>query len=366
MVQWIDRWRQQSDQFDWFSAYLKDRGLETQWRVATVGFTVLLAALPIVMLWSPYGPDHAGTVVLSIAAAGAGLASASVWVIRWPSRRQSLLFCVLSTGSIAASSLAQSNAYAGLEACHIFAIIGGFIAYFHTAEHLVANLVVALTCAGVMAHQLAVTTGDIALVVASLITVTAVNVGVPFGIHSLVHTLRTDLRSSDRDSLTGLLNRRSFYQSVHELLNRRRSAAGQYLVVVVIDLDDFKQLNDTWGHATGDQALADVGAALRQHCRTTSVIARTGGEEFVIADIDGAPDAAAMTERLRRAIAGLPIEVTASIGTASATLDTVAGHADRQLIDALMNAADGAMYDAKRAGGNQICHRREVSPIDSA
>ncbi|CAN5488246.1 GGDEF domain-containing protein [soil metagenome] len=365
MVQWIDRWRQQSDQFDWFSAYLKDRGLETQWRIATFGVTILLAALPVVMLWSPYGPDHAATVILSIAAAGAGLASACLWVIRWPTRRQSLLFCILATGSIAASSLAQSNAYAGLEACHVFAIIGGFIAYFHTAEHLVANLVVALTCAGVMAHQLAATTGDLALVVASLITITAVNVGVPFGIHSLVHTLRTDLRSSDRDSLTGLLNRRSFYQSVHELLNRHHSAGDSYLVVVVIDFDDFKHLNDTRGHATGDQALADVGAALRQHCRTTSVIARTGGEEFVIADIDRTPDAAAMAERLRHAIAAAPMKITASIGTASAPLNTVATHADRQLIDDLIHTADGAMYDAKRAGGNQICHHLEVCPIDS-
>ncbi|MCV7224625.1 GGDEF domain-containing protein [Mycolicibacterium komossense] len=366
MVQWIDRWRQQSDQFDWFSAYLKDRGLETQWRIATFAFTVLLAALPVVMLWSPYGPDRPATVALSVAAAGAGAVSAGVWLIRWPSRRQSVLLSVMATGSIAVICLAQSNAYAGLEGCHIFAIIGGFIAYFHTVEHLIANLAVALTCTAVLAHQLAVTTGDIALVVASLITITAVNVGVPFGIYSLVHTLRSDLRSSDRDSLTELLNRRSFYHSVHELLNRRHTAADRYLVVIAIDLDHFKQLNDTRGHAIGDQALVGVGAALRQNCRATSVIARIGGEEFVIADVDSTPEASALAERLRHAIAALPMNITASIGTASAPLKTIDARADRQLVDALMNAADGAMYDAKRAGGNQICHHPEASPIDSA
>lgn len=366
MVQWIDRWRQQSDQFDWFSAYLKDRGLERQWRFATLGFTLLLAALPVVMLWSPFGPDRTATVLLSLFAAAAGAASAGLWLFRWPTRRQSVLFCMLSTGSIAASCLAQSSAYAGLEGCHVFAIVGGFIAYFHTVEHLVANLAVALTCSGGLAYHLIATTGDIALAVASLITVTLVNVGVPFGIHSLVHTLRTDLRSSDRDSLTELLNRRSFYQSAQELLMRHRSDTDRYLVLAMIDLDDFKQLNDTSGHAAGDEALVDVGAALRRHCRATSVVARTGGEEFVVADVDDVPDPAAMAERLRNAIAALPIGITASIGTAGASLNSIAGNDDRLLIDMLMREADGAMYDAKRAGGNRVCHRSDVVPVDSS
>jgi hypothetical protein len=72
VVRWARRWWEQSDQFDWFSAYLEDRKLETQWRAATFGFTLLLAALPIVMLGSPAGPNHIATVWLSMVAADSG------------------------------------------------------------------------------------------------------------------------------------------------------------------------------------------------------------------------------------------------------------------------------------------------------
>src|ERR1700728_4272418 len=78
MVRRARLWWQQSDQFDWFSAYLKDRNLETPWRAATFGCTLLLAALPIVMLGSPAGPNHIGTVWLSIFAAASGAISASL------------------------------------------------------------------------------------------------------------------------------------------------------------------------------------------------------------------------------------------------------------------------------------------------
>src|SRR3984957_6641401 len=218
MVRWARGWWQQSDQFDWFSAYLKDRNLETEWRAATFGCAVLLAALPILMLGSPAGPNHIGTVWLSIFAAASGAISASLWLRRWPTRRQSLLLCVMGSTSIAAICLAQSNPYVGLEGCHIFAVIGGYIAYFHTTKLLASNLALAVPCSAVLAERLAAATGDLSLVAASLITVGALNIGVPFGIHSLVHALRTDLRSSDRDSLTCLLNRRSFYHSAYELL----------------------------------------------------------------------------------------------------------------------------------------------------
>src|SRR6201996_9352156 len=192
MARWASQWWQQSDQFDWFSAYLQDRNLETQWRAATFGCTALLAALPILMLGSPAGPNHSATVWLSIAAAASGAISATLWLRRWPTRRQSLLLCLMGSASIAAICLAQSNPYAGLEGCHVFAVIGGYIAYFHTSKLLASNLVVAVTCSAILAERLAAVSGDLSLVAASLITVGALNIGVPFGIQSLVHSLRTD------------------------------------------------------------------------------------------------------------------------------------------------------------------------------
>ena len=253
-----------------------------------------------------------------------------------------------------------SNPYTGLMGCTTFAMLGGFIAYFHTLRLVLANFAVATVCAAILAHRFIIATGDVALIGAGLITVCALNIGVPFGILSLMHSLRNDLRSSDRDSLTGLHNRRSFYTAVYEVMALHDRSAGTYLVTMVIDLDNFKQLNDTQGHAAGDRALVAVSKALQDSCRPTAVIARVGGEEFVVVDTDTPTNLRTMSERLRQAIAEIPFHITASIGTSAIALDELSPIADMQLIDDLITTSDAAMYEAKRAGGNQVYHSPRV------
>jgi diguanylate cyclase (GGDEF)-like protein len=358
--QWMIRagrqWWQQPDHYNWISAYIKDRGLQTRWRIATFTVTAALTSLPLVMLASPAGPDNKLTVAVSFVAAAVGVACALLWLTRWPTRKQSALYSLVASGSIAATCLAQSDPYVGMNGCVTFAVIGGFIAYFHTANHMLANFALAAVCTGVMAYRVADETGDIAIVVGALLIGAALNIGVPFGIESLVHTLRGDVRSSGHDPLTGLLNRRSFYPSVYELVMGHLGERGAHLIVAVVDLDKFKQVNDTRGHAAGDQALVGVAAALLGNCSSTAVIGRVGGEEFAIADIDYQADPAMMAERLRRGIAVSPFEITASVGTASSPLSTAAANSKHHLIDSLILAADAAMYDAKRAGGNRVRH----------
>lgn len=88
------------------------------------------------------------------------------------------------------------------------------------------------------------------------------------------------------------------------------------LIVVMIDLDDFKQLNDTYGHLAGDQALTAVGWVLRQNTSGSAIVGRFGGEEFVVIDAVEAAAAEQVLTRLCAAIASLPQPVTASIGAA--------------------------------------------------
>ncbi|KUI42955.1 diguanylate cyclase [Mycobacterium sp. GA-1199] len=362
MRRWVRRWFTQPDQYDWISAYLNERGLQLIWRHATFGYTMALATLPIIMLWSPLGPNTTATIAIAIAAAVLGVAGGLLWILRWPTRRQSVMYSVMSTAAIAATCLALSSPYAGLMGCVTFAVLGGFISYFHTLGHMVANFAVAAGCSTVLAYRLVTATGDVALTSAAVLTVVSLNVGVPFGIQSLMHTLRTDLRGSDRDPLTGLHNRRSFHSSVYEVMMRHHRLTDTYLVMAMIDLDNFKRLNDTRGHAAGDQALTSVGAALRENSRSAAVIGRLGGEEFVVADIDTNPNPAEMAERLRRAIEKIPFPVTASIGTASAGLESYSAGDNLQLIDDLIRHSDTAMYEAKRAGGNRVCHYAAPTP----
>jgi diguanylate cyclase (GGDEF)-like protein len=191
----------------------------------------------------------------------------------------------------------------------------------------------------------------VALAAVDLFLVLQVNIALPFAIHWLVRALGVDLLRSDRDPLTGLFNRRTFHHKTLGLV-AARSSADAYLIVALIDLDNFKAINDNHGHSTGDRALVEVAQALRANVRDTAVIARSGGEEFLIADTSSADDPTVLAQRICAAVAALPVLVTASIGTASARLDS----AHQPHLGHLIAAADTAMYHAKRSGGNQVHH----------
>lgn len=155
------------------------------------------------------------------------------------------------------------------------------------------------------------------------------------------------------DSLTGLLNRRGFYQTVEGMLLRNENI-GKYLVVLYLDLDGFKHVNDSLGHDAGDQVLMWVGAQLKECLRPYDVLARMGGDEFVVVidGLDFPEHAAKVAEKLiervsvRRHIDGIEATLGASIG--------IAVYPDCGTnLDGLLRAADIAMYEAKRAGRQQ-------------
>ncbi|MGY4708369.1 diguanylate cyclase domain-containing protein [Mycolicibacterium sp. CBM1] len=348
--------RSQADQYEWITVYLHERGLQRLWRLLNFVATVALAASTALMVRSPAGPGSPLTVAVCLAATGVATLAAVPFLVHWPTRRQSLLFSLAGTVTISAACLSYSNPYVGLMGCTAFSAIGGFVAYFHTLRQVLVNAGVAGVCVVVLALRLLDEKGDAYLTAAGIVIVVTLNIAIPFGVESLVRTLRADLRSSGRDPLTGLHNRRSFNHSVSELVMRGTDG---HLVVMMIDLDNFKQLNDTHGHAAGDAALIGVSAALEATCRRSAVIGRSGGEEFVVADVEHNPVPAVSAERLRLAIADTAAPVTASIGTASIRLSSDIASNPRH-IDDLIHAADVAMYRAKRAGGNRVCHSEDV------
>ncbi|KDE99915.1 diguanylate cyclase [Mycolicibacterium aromaticivorans JS19b1 = JCM 16368] len=358
MLRWGALPPRHADQYDWISVYLHDRDQQGIWRTLIFTATLALASSTALMIKSPQGPDGPVAVTICVVAAALALAAAVPFLLHWPTRRQSLAFSFTSTATIAAAALSYSNDYVGLMGCATFAVIGGFVAYFHTAHEVVANGAIAAICVVILAARLVSSTGDIYLTAAAVAIVATLNVGLPFGVLSLAQTLRVDLRSSGRDPLTGLHNRRSFHQSAYELIMRNDTEASR-LMVIVIDLDSFKNLNDTAGHAAGDAALIRISAALADNCGHSAIIGRSGGEEFVIADVDHPDPPEVVAERLRRAIAELPVPVTASIGTACAPLKN-GSQFNLGLLDELVEAADAAMYAAKRAGGDQVSHAADM------
>jgi len=310
-----------------------------------------IAVVPTVVLLRPSLSHYPAAVVVAPVASGFGITVALLWLIRWPTRVQSMLYSHIGSVCIAAACLVQGDPLAGLLGCCAFAMLGGYIAFFHTAVDMVANFAIAITTAAVLMARL-IRYFDAVVAGCGFLLVVMLNVGFPFAVQWLLHALGSDLRTSSRDTLTGLLIRRAFYQSAYALILRSREGP-IYLGVAMIDLDNFKRLNDTHGHSTGDKALVEVAGALRLACPPTSIIARFGGEEFVVADTFRTNDLHAIAEQWRTAIAAISYPVTASIGIASAPLRATFDPAERELIDDLVDLADTTMYAAKHAGGNE-------------
>jgi len=158
-------------------------------------------------------------------------------------------------------------------------------------------------------------------------------------------------RQAVTDGLTGVANRRSFNESFSREFERARRYS-EPLSLVMIDLDFLKKINDTYGHKSGDDAIASIGKLLKQSSRVSDVAARYGGEEFCVllpnTELDMAEQ---LAERIRRMINEVHIEgpgnISASIGVSS-----YPDHADDP--DQLFQKADAALYAAKQNGRNRV------------
>lgn len=158
------------------------------------------------------------------------------------------------------------------------------------------------------------------------------------------------------DTLTQLSNRRDFYDKTQHELNRRKRVGGD-ASLMMIDIDLFKHVNDTYGHLSGDQVLKVLGRVAQSVNRETDILARLGGEEFAVFMPDTAlAQAVEVAERLRLALAnvdivlpeGEHIQITVSIGVTSFLA------ADSH-IDDLLKRADMALYEAKNSGRDRVC-----------
>ena len=163
------------------------------------------------------------------------------------------------------------------------------------------------------------------------------------------------------DPLTGMLNRQALTQRVTEFEQQAR-VTGQSVGLIVADIDHFKRVNDSHGHAVGDAVLKDVAYRLRKELRTFDLCYRIGGEEFVVL-LPGARlgDVVGVAEGLRAAIAAEPLgglEVTMSFGVSASDVGWV--------YETAFAAADAALYAAKRTGRDRVCAEPSALPLGAA
>jgi diguanylate cyclase (GGDEF)-like protein len=156
------------------------------------------------------------------------------------------------------------------------------------------------------------------------------------------------------DELTGLNNRRAFFHDGEQVLSQAKRY-NHPLSLIMLDIDHFKQVNDTYGHAAGDDVLETLADILRKEAREADILGRLGGEEFALILPETAlPDAHAMAERLRAELENTTINsakggirATASFGLSTLTSEQIS-------LDELINRADDALYQAKKNGRNRI------------
>ncbi len=179
--------------------------------------------------------------------------------------------------------------------------------------------------------------------------------------HELEEKNRQLAELATRDGLTGLKNRRCF----EEYLKSAQSSPdreGVPFSLIILDVDHFKQYNDTFGHPAGDEALRAVSRTLRVNVRENDTVARYGGEEFaILMPATGADEAIALAERLRTTIEGShwPARaITASFGVAT----TDEGLPE---LAVLLEQADRALYHSKHQGRNRVSHIRAIEPSHS-
>jgi diguanylate cyclase (GGDEF)-like protein len=349
---WVRKWWTQADHYRWLSGYLGYRHVRkfTGRMMATV--VALLGAAPFLTLWTPAGPQSLVTRAICVLVIVCCAVMSAMWLMRWPSRRQSVLFVLMANACIAATCLAYSSSEMSLISCTAFAALAGYVAFFHTSRYLAIVLATAAATSIVCAVELAFE-GSVLVAIATLLIIAVGVLAVPFSVHVLIHLLGDEALKSHTDPLTGLRNRRGFYRSARELIYASDESVAPYLSLIMLDLDRFKEVNDTRGHATGDRILVAVADKLRRSTRGRAVVARVGGEEFLIAEMTQSGEAHAIAERLRQEIAAIPWGATASIGVASTSRVGSEGSDTRALLDILVEAADAAMYEAKRAGGNR-------------
>jgi diguanylate cyclase (GGDEF)-like protein len=355
-------WRQ-PEHFYWLTSFLAAREAQTATCRLIAAVVATLGVVPLMMQWSAAGPQTPGARLIGAWVTVSSLLLALGWLRpRWPTPRQSIGFVVLTSANIAAGCLIMSDPRAGLVLTAGFAVLGGYIALFHTAGYLLFALLVAEATTLALTAQLW-TAGDGVFAVTALVIVMAVNIAVPFACHLLLYAFDINVDNADIDPLTGLLNRAAIYRAASAMVARCRDD-DQRLVLVLLRLDNMRLLGATDGAVAIQRARVAIAQTLRETTRHNAFVARLEDDDFLIADTFSTPDSFPLVERVRKAIAATPPRVTASFGVVSTPMRGLGSCPPDELLDELIASASTAMDTAREAGGNQAryitCDRPSV------
>ncbi|MFE5476259.1 MULTISPECIES: GGDEF domain-containing protein [unclassified Nocardia] len=306
-----------------------------------------IAVMGAVIAGTPVGPPGHPGLASTIGVLSGTLWAARWWLLTWPSRTESLILIACADVLFTVEFLQLQDRLFGAMGTVLLLGTGSYLSFFHSAKALAVHSVWSLLSVVVFSVRIATGGGSIELALAVALLLASVVSAVP-AFQLLYSLLRTESQS---DPLTDLLNRRGLENRLQQLMDRNPA-----MCVICFDLDRFKSVNDTWGHRIGDIVLMRTARRLRDAAGEMAVVARTGGEEFVVAAPISAAAARREAERLCRVVAEPPettVAVTASVGVAIFDA-TICPRCPCPTADRLLQSADAAMYRAKQSGGNLV------------
>ncbi|RMI30400.1 GGDEF domain-containing protein [Nocardia stercoris] len=337
-------------------AWWHDR-LDYRWLVRTLdargalpvmkGIAALVGAVLAVILTmdlkSTSGPAGAWSLVTTFNIVFSVAWACYWWYAPWPSEKTSLILMASADVLTTAQCLVDSDRLFGALGLMRLVIPGGYLAIFHGPRiltvHSAWSVLSVLTLTWLTVHD---AESDGLASVSIVLTMVSVTALVLPALQLCYWILRMDALT---DPLTGLLNRRGLDYYVSSWF---QPGIHDSIALMTIDLDRFKQVNDTFGHRVGDEVLVRTAACLLAARPPASIVTRSGGEEFVVLAPLDAGAAMSEAERLCQAVAAAIGPVTASIGVAVTADDT------RPDPEQLLRRSDSAMYRAKQLGGNTV------------
>ena len=188
----------------------------------------------------------------------------------------------------------------------------------------------------------------------SVVFVALINSFVAFACELVLRIIGSEKPHGEIEPLTGLPNRQSFYDSVATLIGSRSRRDDRYLILIVVNLDSFSLLTAMSGKAGGNKARVAIGQRLRETVRGDAVIGALGEAEYLVADVFTTPDPTPLAERILGTIKSAPFQLTASLGVISTPLKPLTGQGSHDVLDELVTIGTNAMYEARKAGGNQM------------
>jgi len=169
-----------------------------------------------------------------------------------------------------------------------------------------------------------------------------------------------------KDGLTGLFNRRHLNLLIDSEIHSVNLNKARKLSIIMCDIDNFKKLNDTYGHQAGDVVLKEVARIMKANCRQSDVVARYGGEEFlIILHGAGVKDSIRIAEAVRQAVAENQITFQGQAYRTSLSMG-LAEYANERTKEELIEKADQALYQAKKEGKNRVCVYRQSYSAEKA